>query len=124
MDAAGFQDCTTSGEITVKLTFTVPTQYDDGSPIAAADLATAKYAVFLDTVTPPVKQYPVPPALLQTTGAVTVDTAKDLGITLVPGTTYYVAMDDSVSGQLSDLTPVLKYTYAPKPNPPGNFSFA
>lgn len=108
----------------MKITFTVPTQYDDGSPISAAELATVKYAVFLDTVNPPVKQYPVPPALLQTTGGVTVDTAKDLGVTLVPGTTYYVAMDDSVNGQLSDLTSVLTYVYTPKPNPPGNFSFA
>lgn len=108
----------------MKITFTVPTEYDDGTPITAADLATAKYAVFLDIVTPPVKQYPVPPALLQTTGAITVDTAKDLGVTLVPGTTYYVAMDDSVSGVLSDLTSVLTYVYTPKPLPPGNFSFA
>jgi hypothetical protein len=108
----------------MKITFTVPTEYDDGTPIAAADLATAKYAVFLDTVTPPVKQYPVPPALLQGAGAITVDTAKDLGVTLVPGTTYYVAMDDSVSGVLSDLTSVLTYVYTPKPLPPGNFSLA
>jgi hypothetical protein len=109
----------------MKLTFKVPTQYDDGSPIALADLATAKYAVFLDTVNPPIKQYPVPPALLQqTTGAITVDTSKDLGVILVPGTTYYVAMDDSVGGVLSDLTSVLTYVYTPKPNPPGNFSFA
>lgn len=108
----------------MKITFTTPTQFDDGTPITAADLATAKYAVFLDTVTPPVKQYPVPAALLQTTGAVTVDTAKDLGVTLVPRTTYFVAMDDSVNGELSDLTSVLTFKYTPKPNPPGNFSFA
>jgi hypothetical protein len=108
----------------MKITFTVPTEYDDGTPLSAADLAAAKYAVFLDIVTPPVKQYPVPSALLQTTGAVTVDTAKDLGITLAPGSTYYVAMDDSVNGQVSDLTSVLTFKYTPKPNPPGNFSFA
>lgn len=108
----------------MKITFTVPTQYDDGTPIAAAELATAKYAVFLDTVNPPVKQYPVPAALLQSTGSVSVDTLKDLGVTLVPGTTYFVAMDDAVNGQLSDLTPVLTQIYTPKPNPPGNFSFA
>lgn len=108
----------------MKITFTVPTKYDDGSPIAPAELATAKYAVFLDTVNPPIKQYPVPAALLQSTGAVTVDTAKDLGVILVPGTTYYVAMDDAVNGEISDLTPVLKYTYTPKPSPPGNFTVA
>jgi hypothetical protein len=108
----------------MKITFTTPTQYDDGSPISAAGLAAAKYAVFLDTVTPPVKQYPVPPALLQSTGTITVDTTKDLGVTLVPGTTYHVAMDDSVSGVLSDLTAVLTFQYTPKPLPPGNFSFA
>jgi hypothetical protein len=108
----------------MKITFTVPTTFDDGTPITAADLAAAKYAVFLDIVTPPVKQYPVPPALLQGTGAVTVDTAKDLGVTLVPGTTYFVAMDDSVNQVLSDLTSVLTFKYTPKPLPPGNFSFA
>lgn len=115
----------------MKITFTTPIDYTDGTAIAAAALAAATYAIFLDTITPPVKKYPVPAANLtaavkQADGSflVSVDTQKDLGVTLVAGTTYYVAADDAVGGQLSAETPVLTYAYAPVPNPPGNFTCA
>lgn len=116
----------------MKIRFTTPTDYTDGTAIAAAALAAATYMIFLDTANPPVKSYKVPAANLsaaikQVDGSflVTVDTSNDLGIVLVPKTTYFVAADDSVDGvTFSDETSVLTYTYIPKPNSPGNFSLA
>lgn len=115
----------------MKITFNTPLDYTDGTAIAAAALAAANYTIFLDTVNPPVKAYVVPPANLAAavknpdgTNTVTVDAIKDLGAPVAAGVTYFVAAEDTVSGAVSAETPILTYTYAPQPNPPGNFTVA
>lgn len=115
----------------MKITFTTPIDYTDGSAIAAAALAAANYTVFVDTVNPPVKSYSVPAANLaagvkQADGSllVTVDAVIDLKAPLVAGTSYFVAAEDTVSGQVSPETAILTVVYEPTPNSPGNFSAA
>lgn len=117
----------------MKIGFSTVLDWNDATstPIAAADLATATYTVFIDTVNPPVKSYPVPATAIAAgtpnadgSKQITVDAVKDLSLTLVPNATYYVAAEDSVDGKLSAETAVLTYTNTVQPKSPGNFSVA
>lgn len=122
----------------MKITFTTPINNADGTPIDPAKLATAEYELFIDTVNPPVQSYEVPQSLIDSatqnsdgSKTVTVDAAKDLGISVAPATTYYVAAEDNiggaftngafVGGESSDETAVVAFTTpAEKPGAPGN----
>jgi len=117
----------------MKISFNTVLDWDDAAstPIAAPDLATAKYTVFVDTVNPPVQNYPVPSTNLTaaTTNAdgskrVTIDAVADLKLTLIPNATYYVALQDSVKDILSAETAVLTFVNTIAPKPPGNPSVA
>lgn len=115
----------------MKLEFDSPLDYTDGTPIDPTALVS--YTVFIDTVTPPAKSYPVAASAITAATAnangtkhVTVDCVKGdaTGFKPVAGTTYYCAVEDSVNGVLSPESPILSYTYAPAPNAPGNFTLA
>jgi len=117
----------------MKVSFSTVVAWDDpkSTPLTAADLATATYTLFLDTVNPPVKTYPVPAANIAAatpnvdgSKTVTVDAVKDLGLTLVPNGTYYVAAQDSVDGILSLETAIITYKNLIQPKSPGNFTVA
>lgn len=114
----------------MKISFSTPLLFTDGSTIPTAALAQATYTVYIDTVNPPVKSYTVPTANVAaaTTNAdgskqVTLQ-ATDVGVAVAPNVTYYVDTADSVSGNPSAQTSVLTYKYSPVPNSPGNFSLA
>lgn len=111
------------------ISFTTATKNTDGSAITPA--AVMKYILFIDTVNPPVKSYPVPDALVtsgitQPDGSklVHVDAVKDLGLAPTPGTTYFVAAEDSENGTLSAETGIASVVYTPIPMAPGNFTVA
>jgi hypothetical protein len=115
----------------MKIGFSTVLDWNDAAntPIASTDLATATYTVFIDTVNPPVKNYPVPATVIAagTPNAdgskhVTVDAVTDLGLTLVPNATYYVAAEDSVDAKLSQETAILTFVNTVQPKPPGNFT--
>lgn len=111
--------------------FSTPLKWSDLTTIAAADAATETFLVFVDTVNPPVKSYKVPAAnfAAATPNAdgskqVAVDGVKDLGLTVTPGVTYYIAAEDTVDGILSSETAVVTYVYNVQPASPGNLSVA
>ncbi len=116
----------------MKISFDSPTQFTDGSAIPSAD--PISYQVFIDTVTPPAKSYPVAAAAVAaaTKNAdgslhITVDCLQGqaVGFTPVAGTTYYVAAADTVNSETSaESSPVATYTYNPTPEAPRNFSIA
>ena len=117
----------------MKISFNTVLDWADAAntPISPTDLATAKYTVFVDTVNPPVQNYPVPDANVTaaTSNAdgskrVTIDAVADLKLTLVPNETYFVALQDSVKGALSAETAVLTFVNTVAPKPPGNPSVA
>lgn len=121
----------------MKVTFTSPLDFASGAAIPAAVAATLAYTLFIDTVNPPVKAYPVDPAAVKAatpnadgSATVMVDCEKNeaTGFTPVPGTTYFIAVQDSVqeggSAVLSPESPILTYNYEPQPAAPGNFSVA
>lgn len=115
----------------MKISFSTPLKWSDGSAIGIPDAATETFKVFIDTVTPPVKSYSVPAANFAAATAnadgskqVTVDAAADLGLTVTPGVKYYVAAEDTVDGILSPETAILAYVSSATPAAPGNFSVA
>lgn len=116
----------------MKITFDTPLNGTDASgnavTLTAAQIAALTYTIFLDTVNPPVKTYPVPAADLTAATAnangskrVTVN-ATDLGVTPVAGTTYYVAVEDSLGNAVSPESPILTYLDVVTPGSPANFS--
>jgi hypothetical protein len=100
-----------------QVSFTVPTTNNDGSPITEA----LSYLVFIDTVNPPVKSYPVPAAAAPVAGVLTVK-FTDLGFTPVPGTDYFAAADDSDADGTSPLSNIVSFNYGVVPNAPTGFS--
>ncbi|MDE2097492.1 MAG: hypothetical protein KGL39_09625 [Patescibacteria group bacterium] len=118
----------------MKLEFDSPLDYTTGAAIDPTTLASLAYTVFIDTVNPPVKSYPVASSAVAnaTTNAngtkhITVDcVAGDAtGFTPIPGTKYFCAVQDSVSEGgtpvLSAESPVIEYTYDLTPTAPANF---
>lgn len=121
----------------MKLTFTSPLKYVDGTAIDATVLASLTYQVFIDTVSPPVKSYPVAAAALSAavvnadgTKTVTVDCVKGdaTGFTPVLGTKYYCAVEDTVdengNAVTSPSSAVVAYTYEAQPSAPSGFTVA
>ena len=116
----------------MKIAFDTPLNGVDASgntvTLTAAQIAALTYTIFLDTVNPPVKTYPVPAADLAAATAnangskhVTVN-STDLGVTPVAGTTYYVAVQDSLGNAVSPESPVLIYIDAITPGSVQNFT--
>jgi hypothetical protein len=120
----------------MKIGFDTPlTGTDDAGNIgnlSTSQIAALTFTAFVDTVNPPVKSYPIPPANVAAGTAnangskhVTVDGQKDLGLTLVPGTTYYIALEDALGNKVSPETAVLTWTDAvTTPSAPANPSVA
>jgi len=105
----------------MKIAFDTPlTGTDDAGNVGnltAAQIASLTFTAFVDTVNPPVKSYAVPAANVTaaTTNAngskhITVDAQADLKIALVPGTTYYIGLKDSLGSNISPETPILTWT--------------
>jgi hypothetical protein len=95
-----------------KVTIQAPTTNNDGSPITLP----LTYTVFIDTVNPPVKSYPVPAAEI-TTGAFVVTFAQ-LGFTPVPGTDYNATVDCSDTNGTSLMSADVSFAYGVVPNAP------
>lgn len=113
---------------------TVTTGTDaSGDPVSlsAAQIAALTYNILIDTVTPPVKSYKVPQALIDagTPNAngskhVSVDAVKDLGLTLTSGVTYYLEMTDNLGNSVSPPTQILSDLLVITPDKVANFSVA
>lgn len=121
----------------MKLEFDSPLNYTDGAVIDPVVAATMKYIVFIDTANPPVKTYPVSASAVaagtkNANGSVhvTVDCVRGdaTGFTPVPGTTYFVAVEDEVTEGaqtvLSAESQILSVTYVQTPSAPQNFTVA
>lgn len=119
----------------MKVTFTSPLDFVSGAAIPSGVLGTLAYTLFIDTVNPPQKSYPVAAAAIAAAKAntdgsltITVDCEKGeaTGFTPVAGTAYFIGIEDSVqeggTTVLSPESPILNYTYQPQPATPGNFS--
>jgi hypothetical protein len=100
-----------------KVTLTVPTTNNDGSPITEA----LSFNVFVDTVNPPVKSFPVPTAEITTASTVTVTFAQ-LGFVPVPGTDYFAAADAADADGTSVLSNIVAFKYEVVPNAPTGFT--
>jgi hypothetical protein len=100
--------------------FTVPTTNTDGSPITLP----LTFPVYIDTVTPPVKQYTVPSGDAAVSGVITA-TFTQIGFTPVNGTVYYAAAAAVDSTGASALSNIVQFTYeAPLPSAPTGFTVA
>jgi hypothetical protein len=115
----------------MKIGFDTPLTGTDasGAPVTltAAQQAALVFTIFLDTVNPPVKSYPLPsslttPPMTNANGSrhYTVDAVKDLGLSPVPGVTYYVAIQDALGAAISPETAVLTYMDVVTPSAPQN----
>lgn len=115
----------------MKIAFDTPLAGTDSTGAAvtltAAQEAALTFTVFVDTVNPPVKSYPVPAANITAATAnangskrVTVDAVKDLGLTIVAGTEYFVAVQDALGAAISAETTVLTFTDVVTPGAPQN----
>jgi hypothetical protein len=116
----------------MKIQFDTPLIGTDasGDPVTltATQVAALSYNILLDTVTPPVKSYPVPAANLAaaTTNAngskhVTIDAVNDLKVTLTGGTTYYLAATDNLGNVVSPETAILSDLLVVTPGEVQNF---
>jgi hypothetical protein len=99
--------------------------------LSPADIDALTYTIFLDTVNPPVKTYPVPVAnvaagVANTDGShrITVDAIKDLNVAVLNNQTYYVAIEDQEGNAISPESAILTYVYKVTPGPVGNPSVA
>ena len=116
----------------MKIAFDTPLVGTDSTGAAvtltAAQIAELTFTMFVDTVNPPVKPYPVtlsklttaPTANANGSQRVTVDAVKDLGLTIAAGTTYYVAIEDALGTAISPETAVLTYVDVVTPGAPEN----
>lgn len=106
--------------------FTLVTEYTDGSVIPAALLATQAYTLMIDTVNPPVKQFPVPAAnVAAAVGGIVTVLFSDVGFTPVAGQAYFADVIDDVSGVNSAASNEASFIPLPKtPAAPTNFGVA
>lgn len=116
--------------MSTKFTFTTPTQYSDGTPISAADLAALTYELLIDTVTPPVKAFPVPAANIAA-GTANADGSKTVtalftDVSFVPqdNVTYYATAADSLGTLASGDANIVSFKNGVAAKPPGNFTVA
>lgn len=103
-------------KLQTEVTIQAPTQNTDGSVITEV----LSYNVFIDTVNPPVKSFPVPAAVI-TTGTFSVTFAQ-LGFTPVPGTDYFASVDCSDADGTSVNAADVSFKYAVVPNAPTGFT--
>lgn len=115
----------------MKIAFNSPLNGTDPTgatvPLSAADIAALTYTIFLDTVNPPVKTYPVPVANVKAgvanpdgSNRITVDAIKDLSVPVVNNQTYYVAIEDQEGNAISAESAILTYVYKVTPGPVTN----
>lgn len=80
------------------------------------------YAVQMDTVNPPIKQYPVPAANVAAAvaGVVSV-TFAELGFTPLKGTDYFTSATATDADGTSAPTAILAFAYNVVPNAPTGF---
>lgn len=94
--------------------------------LSPSDVAALKYTAYIDTVNPPVKAYPIPPAKivgpanLNGSVRVTIDAAADLGVTVEDNVEYFIDLKDSIGNVVSAATQVLTFTEVVTPDPPAN----
>lgn len=100
-------------------------------PLTAAQIAALKYIVLVDTVTPPVKGFPVPAAniaagVANPNGSKTVTVLfTDIGFVPVSGTAYFAtAMDSLTGGGTSDDANIVTFTNVVTPASPTGFTVA
>lgn len=106
---------------------TITGEDQNGAPVtlSPADIAALTYTALIDTVNPPVKEYPIPPALIKGTANangsvhVTIDVA-DLGVVVVDNTPYFIELQDSIGNAVSAKTSVMTFTEVVTPDPPAN----
>lgn len=101
-----------------KVSFTVPINNTDGTPITEALTA----VVFIDTVNPPVKSYQVPASIGLTPGAAVSVTFAQLGFVPAPGTDYFAGAEVSDADGTSVLSTVFAFKYEVVPNAPTGFT--
>src|ERR1700729_2052393 len=97
------------------VSFNVPTTNIDGTPITE----TLSYNVLIDTVSPPLKSYPVPAAQIAAAvaGVVTV-TFVELGFTPVNKIPYFVTAVAADSDGTSGDANIATFINTPLPNAP------
>jgi hypothetical protein len=101
-----------------KVSFTLPTTNNDGSPITEALSA----VVFIDTVSPPIASYPVPAAnVAAAVGGVVTATFAQLGFVPKAGTDYFASADVTDADGTSLLAADVSFAYGVAPNPPTGF---
>lgn len=114
-----------------QITFEIETTNVDGSAMTAAQIATLTFVVYIDTVTPPVKSYPVPAAnvaaaVVDPTSGLKVVTVKpaDIGFVPVPSAKYYVDATETSGAGTSGPSNIASITEAPPPfpKPPANLA--
>jgi len=104
--------------------FAPATTYTDGTAIPAGTLLS--YVALIDTVNPPLAQFPVPAAdvAAESAGVITSSFA-DLGFNPVPGTTYFAAVTEASGAAVSTDSNIATFTYpAEVPNAPTGFTVA
>jgi hypothetical protein len=118
-----------------KLQWTPNAANTDGSALTQAQLAALTFTAFIDTVTPPVKAYPVPPGKVTpianpVAGGPTVQVLfSDIGFTPADGVQYYADITESELQADGTLTTSAPSTIAPfvqvgTPGAPTNFTVA
>lgn len=115
----------------MKIQFDTPLTGTDqnGNPVtlSAAQIAALSYMILIDTVNPPVKKYPVPPANVTAATAnangskhVTVLDTDLQGLTIADNTQYYVEIQDALGNQVSPPSAVIPYELIVTPGPVQN----
>jgi hypothetical protein len=101
--------------IQTQLSFSVPTTNDDGSAISEP----LSFVAFIDSVSPPVKSYPVPAAnVAAAVGGVITAKFSELGFAPVKGTDYFVDVTATDADGTSAPSAILGFAYSVVPNAP------
>jgi hypothetical protein len=116
--------------MSTKFTFNTPTQYQDGTPMSASDLASLTYELLVDVVNPPVKAFPVPAANIAAATA-NADDSKTVtvlfaDISFVPAdnVTYFATAADSLGALASGDANIVSFKNGVAAKPPANFTVA
>jgi hypothetical protein len=99
-----------------QVSFNPPTLNTDGSTITE----TLTYNVYIDTVNPPVKVFPIPATVLPVAGLLTVTFAQ-LGFTPVKGTDYFASVTATDADGTSVMATDFAFAYSVTPLPPTGF---
>jgi hypothetical protein len=99
--------------VQTQVSFNVPTTNTDGSAITEA----LSYAVFIDTVNPPVKSYAVPATVVAVAGVLTVTFAQ-LGFVPVKNADYFATVTATDTDGTSVMSADFAFAYSVVPNAP------